>query len=388
MYSSPFSYSTKGGFSRALASPNKAQSPLRSNRISPYSKDRFVSPAKSPSRSPLREGTNSIVDTSANKRQSTPTTPKNRRAPIAEDNILDAPDVQKSLPVKLIDFNKNGDLAIALGTSIYIWSQGQVTELMNGGTQFDAVSWCDEGLIISGNGNIELWDVRQQVAFFAFQNHERRCSAISASGSMAATGGADGITRITDTRSGDFQELKLHPKCGEISSLAWSYDGRYLAAGANHVVGVFKSKQPQLYEASGKVQSLSWTQGDILYAADYDQGNVQMIRATMNSVLNQVDTGSPISGLCYTDSWGLVTASAVTGDWSIYTPRELKLISDYHGHSDGIINITACEERNLVATIGLDETLRIWTLKEPRGPLNSPSVVRRPPSPFGNFGIR
>lgn len=384
MYSSPFSYNSKGGFSRVMQSPGLNQSPARSNRISPYSKDRFVSPAKSPSRSPLRQGTNSIVDACANKRQSTPTTPKSRKAPIAEDSILDAPNVQQCLPLKLIDFNSHGDLAVALGNSIYIWSQGQVNVLLESkGTKFDSVCWCDEGLILSGSGHSELWDVRRQSAIKEFVDHENRCCAISTCGELVATGGDDGRIYVTDLRSSDSRSIGAYRKYGEVSGLAWSYDGRFLAAGFNGVVAVVDK---DVYQTAGRVQALSWTQSDILYAADYDQGVIQMIRATMGQVVHEVDTEAPISGLCYTDSWGLVSSSSFRGEWSIYSPRNLELIKEYSGHTSGVINITTCEEKNLIATIGMDETLRIWNLRE-QCPQASPSV-RRPPSPFGNFGIR
>jgi cell division cycle 20-like protein 1 (cofactor of APC complex) len=81
---------------------------------------------------------------------------------------LDAPNLQDDFYLNLVDWSQSNQLAVALGTSVYIWNANtvDVSELTNIGdlNQVTSVAWSD---INRGNylsvgtldGKIQIWDV-------------------------------------------------------------------------------------------------------------------------------------------------------------------------------------------------------------------------------------
>lgn len=81
---------------------------------------------------------------------------------------MDAPNLQDDFYLNLVDWSQSNQLAVALGTSVYIWNANtvDVSELTNIGdlNQVTSVAWSD---INRGNylsvgtldGKIQIWDV-------------------------------------------------------------------------------------------------------------------------------------------------------------------------------------------------------------------------------------
>jgi cell division cycle 20-like protein 1, cofactor of APC complex len=81
---------------------------------------------------------------------------------------LDAPNLQDDFYLNLVDWSQSNQLAVALGTSVYIWNANtvDVSELTNIGdlNQVTSVAWSD---INRGNylsvgtldGKVQIWDV-------------------------------------------------------------------------------------------------------------------------------------------------------------------------------------------------------------------------------------
>lgn len=82
--------------------------------------------------------------------------------------VLDAPNLQDDFYLNLVDWSQSNQLAVALGTSVYIWNANtvDVSELTNIGdlNQVTSVAWSD---INRGNylsvgtldGKVQIWDV-------------------------------------------------------------------------------------------------------------------------------------------------------------------------------------------------------------------------------------
>ena len=81
---------------------------------------------------------------------------------------MDAPNLQDDFYLNLVDWSQSNQLAVALGTSVYIWNANtvDVSELTNIGdlNQITSVAWSD---INRGNylsvgtldGKVQIWDV-------------------------------------------------------------------------------------------------------------------------------------------------------------------------------------------------------------------------------------
>ncbi|OHT12740.1 hypothetical protein TRFO_17372 [Tritrichomonas foetus] len=336
--------------------------PIGNAHKSPCNRDRFVGTYKSPKR---------CSSVNENKQEyemgcGTPGTPKSsKRPPQVTSKLLDAPDVLNDFPLKLIDVNQNHNaIAIALGTNVYIYKDGNSVELMDGNTQINGVCWVGDDLAISGDGHIELWDVNQQSPFEEFRDHNSRASALASYGNRFATGGDDGLIYLYDIRDKSCQRMNAHPN-NEVCALSWSLDGNALASsGTDNYVNVISKKKMRLPHGS-PVHALAWMNSGILLTGEMGhEGVVHAFHTRSDDPPKTVYTGSPVSGICVTDQWGLLIAhNDEAGTWDIWNPDLSKKISDYHGHRQGILNISASIEGSLVATISADESLCIWDLK-------------------------
>ena len=296
----------------------------------------------------------------------TPTTPKSfKNPPQVVKHMLDAPNVVKDLPAKVIDMNDNNEIAVALGTNVYIWKENKTHLLMEGNIEINGVCWVGNDLAISGEGHVELWDVRQQEAFREFYDHQNRAVALSSvGGTRFATGGADGIVCMFDVRT-DRHNLKIASHQAEVCALSWSPDGSMLSSGGDDAnVYVYDGKRKLKIRHEAPVHALSWMNSSILVTGDVsNDGLIQLFHTRSEDRRRQVKTGAPISGLCVTEKWGILASHGyMSGSWDIWTHDLSRKLADYQSHRDEIINITANTEGSLVATISADETLQIYQL--------------------------
>lgn len=89
--------------------------------------------------------------------------------------ILDAPNLQDDFYLNLIDWSEKNQIAVALDSSLYLWSgcSSEITRLYETSQINDyicSVSFCDENRIAIGNSNgqIKVFDIakRKKVANF------------------------------------------------------------------------------------------------------------------------------------------------------------------------------------------------------------------------------
>lgn len=80
--------------------------------------------------------------------------------------ILDAPNLQDDFYLNLLDWSDNNQIAVALDTSLYVWSgcSSEVTKLYETCQINDylcSVSFCDDNKVSIGNtlGQIKVFDI-------------------------------------------------------------------------------------------------------------------------------------------------------------------------------------------------------------------------------------
>ncbi|OHS97718.1 hypothetical protein TRFO_36005 [Tritrichomonas foetus] len=317
--------------------------------------------------------------------------PRKKIVPIITDKILDAPDVTDDFPSKLIDFSNTGLLAVALGTAVYVCNDDIVTELMQRRTIINSVCWWKDQVVLSGNGKIELWDYQQRIPIRAFESHVNKCVAIASHKNKLATAGYDGIVRVYDYRTDNIiYEYQAHH--GEIYDIQFSIDGTQIAScGADcSTVVMSNNRRKMRYHFKSEIQSVSWMpQGILLTGGNDENGTIQQIHTRGNDE-NRITaiSGSPIGKVAWTENWGTVVShQGSSGIWELWT-SDLHRLAKYQCHKKPIMSLAASNDGSHVATISLDETLRIYELStsirgSPRGtptqktkfhstPINSP----------------
>ena len=366
------------GFSKNLRSPTtltNGSNAMNMSRYvgqkSPCNQDRFMGLARSKSPS-MRTPThieNGVIEPDFG------CTPRcTKRPPVVKDRLLEAPDVSVELPSKIIDISDTGKMAVVLGTSVYVWDEGEVNELMASETTIDSVCWVGDKLALSGGGHTELWDINRVCAVQLYKDHEGRVAAMSSYENRLATGGADGVIHVYDQRGGLKNRMNAHK--GEVCSLAWSHDGMNLASsGTDRYVNVWGGKRRQKIVHDDAVLALTWMHSGVLVTGERgSDGMLRLFHTRSQDEGRYVATGKPITGLQWSPTWGIYVAHEDRcGTWEIW-PNDLeKVIAEYQGHEQAILNIASSPEGDTVVTISGDERLRIWELSQPpKSPLAGP----------------
>lgn len=325
-----------------------------------------------------------------------------QKKPRIIETILDAPDVINEFPSQLIDISNTNSIIVALGSSVYCWRKGIVTEILQSETLINSVCWMENNAVISAKGNVELWDVNQCKIVRSFQRHNDRVGTISTTcGSRVATGGRDSVIYVTDIRCNSFDPLINHH--GEITSVKWSPEGTFLASCSdsdsritiwknNEIKSVLKDSRTQAndenesYYNLNKITSLAWQSHHVLITGDNSaRGAVRYIPIHSNDDEKCFYTNSPISDLSWSKKWGLaISHKGVNAFWEIRN-NEFQRNAMINGNMGDIVNIVTSEDNSLVATISVDETLRTYDLKDMSHSSDSSDLSQ---SELKNIGIR
>lgn len=94
---------------------------------------------------------------------------KRRVIPTSADRVLDAPDFVDDYYLNLLDWSNDNILAIALGSSVYLWNanNGNISELVSLGdtAHVCSISWAEEGQYLAvgtSNGDVKIYDAHSE----------------------------------------------------------------------------------------------------------------------------------------------------------------------------------------------------------------------------------
>jgi COMPASS component SWD3 len=152
----------------------------------------------------------------------------------------------------------------------------------------------------------------------------------------------------------------------EVAGLAWSPDATYLASGGcdNRVIIWGKEKHPH-FELASPVQGLAWIGSNLLAVGECGPtGNLSLISTRSEATQGSAATGASISGVAYSDRWGiLVSHRRESFEWELWN-TDLKKVASYSGHRNDILNMAVTKDGSLTATIATDETLQVWDMRD------------------------
>jgi WD40 repeat protein len=168
--------------------------------------------------------------------------------------------------------------------------------------------------------------------------------ALSPDGRHLATGGYDGIIRIWDTETGNFE----HAFVGHDSyvyGLAWSPDGNYLASAGsfNATARVWEAKTGLCVRVlkghKGYVSHVAWSpDGNRLLTAGGSSGFITMWDVPAGKQLNTTEYGNPIYSISFAKNGEHIATSAAKAGTYIADSRSLKTI---HSLKEALDDATA-----------------------------------------------
>ena len=368
MYSSPYSARR-----RSPISTKSFSLPSYTNK-SPTTKDRYISVT------PKRLSDESSDSSSPFSRS--PASPSTKKIPKIKQISLDGPNMNVELPTQLVAWNEKGTLAIALGCKVYLY-QPETEEIVDlfpddSFSIIQAITWIKGRLVVSSAGNVEIWDTKAMKPIIELKRHEGRCCALSAIGYKLATGGLDGYIRIYDLSTDASTKMKISDE--EIICAKWSQDGSYLAMSTadNCVVVIGASNYRVCMQHNHPVFALSWMQ-NTLFTGDAI-GTIRKFSIPSGRESLSVNTKSGISGLYWSDEWGLISTNTKEfSSWEIYG-SDLKLIAKFTAENGATLCNDFCEEKNYLAIAVSNEIIVVAKLYDA-----TPKKAARSPSPFKTY---
>jgi len=322
-----------------------------------------------------------------------------RHIPSVADKILDAPDIVDDYYLNLLDWGRNGLIAVPLYNAVYLWNSesGSVEELFGDTPITDdnimvtSVKWITEGMHIAiglSDGNVELWDAAVNKRVRSMAGHPTRVGSLDWNQHILTSGARSGSIFNHDVRVANHHISSFNNHTQEICGLQWSPDGKLLASGANDNTlnvwdmastsattaqqtssGVNEVTTPlhSLCEHMAAVKAVSWCpwQRNVLASGGGTvDRHIRIWNATTGSCLNSLDTMGQISGILWSNTYKELICSH-GNQMTIWKYPSMTRETELNGHVGRILNITSSPNGVYVATAGSDETLRLWKCFEP-----------------------
>ncbi|MES1904852.1 MAG: hypothetical protein MHPSP_001170, partial [Paramarteilia canceri] len=215
----------------------------------------------------------------------------------------------------------------------------------------------------------------------------------------------NGDISLSDLRSSKSvqQIIQKANNSHEICRLKWSPEENYLASGGGcGTVKIFDkriirnnencvdSKDPSciklvqdsiLTDHSASVKALSWCpwKPNILATGGgIDDGRVILWNTTKGTPIDQISTGSQISGIAFSQKYKEIALShgygLINGQITIWQVSNMKKISSIEAHPSRILSMSMNPMNNMIATLGADEILRFWDLFPEQNENNAKSI--------------
>ncbi len=273
---------------------------------------------------------------------------------------------------------------MALNKDMYIWNatNKEISQLFamdeNTPDYISSVSWIQKGNVLAvgtSKNTIELWDVQKQTCLRQMKStHNTRIGSLSWNKHVLTAGSRGGEINHHDVRVAQHNvgSIKFHSQ--EVCGLKWSLDGRHLASGANdNLVGIWDSNlsmdsaQPLhvLREHTAAVKAVSWCpwQNNVLATGGGTaDGHIRIWNVYNGNTIQTVDTKSQISSILWSKNYKELISShgLQNNQLCLWKYSDMSKVCELTGHTNRVLMMAISPDEDTVASIGADETLRLW----------------------------
>uniref|UniRef100_A0A1B6GJ63 Cell division cycle protein 20 homolog n=1 Tax=Cuerna arida TaxID=1464854 RepID=A0A1B6GJ63_9HEMI len=326
-----------------------------------------------------------------------------RYIPQAPDRILDAPEIVDDYYLNLIDWSPNNVLAVALGSSVYLWNAttGNIDQLMElEGTDYVcSLSWIQEGNMLAVGtfqGPVQLWDVVASKRMRIMSGHTTRVGSLSWNSYILSSGARSGQVIHHDVRQREHAISTINAHSQEVCGLKWSPDGKYLASGGNdNMVNVWTQAPGQMYSQpqalytfnahQAAVKAVAWCpwQPSVLASGGGTADrHIRFWNCNTGTLLNSIDTKSQVCALLWSTHYKEIVSGHgyANNQLIIWKYPSLTKTAELTGHTARVLHLAMSPDGTTVLSAGADETLRLWKCfmidpAKKKEPTESKSVV-------------
>ncbi|XP_050381940.1 cell division cycle 20.2, cofactor of APC complex-like [Argentina anserina] len=299
------------------------------------------------------------------------------------ERMLDAPLLSDDFYLNLLDWGSNNILAIALGSTVYLWdasnsSTSVLVTVSDDDGPVTSISWAADGRHIALGLNsscVELWDTISHKLLRKLKGHHERVGSLAWNKEILTTGSRDGniINNDVRIRSHIVQTFLGHQQ--EVCGMKWSASGQQLASGGNDSLlfiwdRSFASPNAQwlhrFQDHTSAVKALAWCPFQANLLASGGGGGDDTIKfwnAHTGSCLNSVYTGSQVCALLWNSHEPeLLSSHGFTENQLIlWKYPSMVRLAELSGHTSRVPYMTQSPDGFTVASAG-DETLCFWNV--------------------------
>ncbi|XP_072505235.1 cell division cycle protein 20 homolog isoform X1 [Notamacropus eugenii] len=305
-----------------------------------------------------------------------------RYIPSLPDRILDAPEIRNDYYLNLMDWSCGNVLAVALDTSVYLWSAGsgeilQLLQTERPGDYVSSVAWIKEGNYLAvgtSSAEVQLWDVQQQKRLRNMSSHTARVGALAWNSYILSSGSRSGHVHHHDVRVAEHHVATLSGHSQEVCGLRWAPDGRYLASGGNdNLVNVWPSAPSDggwgplqtFTQHVGAVKAVAWCpwQSNVLATGGgTSDRHIRIWNVCSGACLSAVDAQSQVCAILWSPHYKeLISGHGFAqNQLVIWKYPSMAKVAELKGHTARVLSLTMSPDGCTVASAAADETLRLW----------------------------
>jgi small GTP-binding protein len=186
--------------------------------------------------------------------------------------------------------------------------------------------------------------------------------AWSPDGRLLAAKSSDNVAKVWDAETGEpLFQFKLGPGARSSLSVAWSPDGKTLATPSTDAVQLFDIRDGTALKSlqhSSFITTLAWSpDGEVIAAGIYDN-SVRLWSTETGGVVDDLSLPDSAFGLAWSpDGQTLATGSmAVVRCWNAQTGKQVSL----EGHTNWVFDLAWSPDGRTLASCSWDRTIIIW----------------------------
>ncbi|XP_029685132.1 cell division cycle protein 20 homolog B-like [Takifugu rubripes] len=299
---------------------------------------------------------------------------------VDQNKTFAAPMLLDDYYCNLLDCSSHNTVALALGSSVYIWNAETHTVVgslepdpLSGQESISSLCWSEDGRTLcvgTRRGEIQLWDADCKHMTRCLLAHVSVVRAVSWKWPLLSSGSALGSIFHHDFRApasligSVFQEEGL-------CSLQWSPDGGRLASGSiegllsiwdSSITGCTGMRSP----VTAMKQPSVVKRNTIATGGGYQDGKLRIWDALSGTCETIANTNSQICSLrwaekrrCLVTGHGLPQHHIACWSWDF---ASLNLTSQFTGHSQRVLHLALNTGNTQILSAGADEHLRIWDM--------------------------